>query len=59
MIFQKHKKKREKEYYKLLYANKFDNLQEIDNFLETKSQPNWVKNKQIISISMVQDQLAS
>ena len=41
MIFQKHKKKkREKEYYKLLYANKFDNLQEIDNFLETKSQPN-------------------
>ena len=26
-----------KEYYEQLYANKFDNLEEIDNFLETRS----------------------
>ena len=38
-IMQKYKKKkkreREREYYAKLYANKFDNLEEIDNFLET------------------------
>ena len=39
----KKKKKREKEqkreYYEQLYANKFDNLKEMDNFLETYSLP--------------------
>ena len=28
-----------REYYKQLYANKFDNLEEMDNFLETYSLP--------------------
>ena len=28
-----------REYYEKLYANKFDNLEEIDNFLETYSPP--------------------
>ena len=28
-----------KEYYERLYANKFDNLEETDNFLETYSLP--------------------
>ena len=28
-----------REYYELLYANKFDNLEEMDNFLETYSLP--------------------
>ena len=27
------------EYYQQLYANKFDNLEEMDNFLETYSLP--------------------
>ena len=28
-----------REYYQQLYANKFDNLEEMDNFLETYSLP--------------------
>ena len=28
-----------REYYKQLYTNKFDNLEEMDNFLETHSLP--------------------
>ena len=28
-----------REYYKQLYANKFDKLEEMDNFLETYSPP--------------------
>ena len=30
-----------REYYEQLYANKFDNLEELDNFLETYSPPKW------------------
>ena len=33
------KKKTIREYYEQLYANKFDNLKEMDNFLETYSPP--------------------
>jgi len=33
------KKKKVREYYEWLYTNKFDNLEEIDKFLETKSLP--------------------
>ena len=32
-------KKKEREYYEQLYANKFDNLEERDNFLEIYSLP--------------------
>ena len=28
-----------REYYEQLYANRFDNLEEMDNFLETYSLP--------------------
>ena len=28
-----------REFYKQLYANKFDNLEEMDNFLETQTLP--------------------
>ena len=39
-ILQKYKKKKNiREYYGQLYANKFDNLEEMDNFLETYSLP--------------------
>ena len=30
-------KKKKKECYEQLYANKFDNIEEMDNFLETYS----------------------
>ena len=33
------KKKTTREYYEQLYANKFDNLEEMDNFLGTYSPP--------------------
>ena len=32
-------KKPLREYYEQLYANKFENLEKMDNFLETHSQP--------------------
>ena len=32
-------RERGREYYEQLYANKFDNLEEMDNFLETYSPP--------------------
>ena len=35
----KKKKKRERKYHEQLYANKFHNLEEMDNFLETYSLP--------------------
>ena len=42
-ILQKYKKQKTKknmrEYYEQLYANNFDNLEEMDNFLETYSLP--------------------
>ena len=38
MILQKYKKTI-REYYEQIYANKFDKLEEIDNFLETYSPP--------------------
>ena len=39
-ILQKYKKKTwENEYCEQLYANKFDNLEEMDDFLETYSLP--------------------
>ena len=38
LILQRYKKKK-KEYYEQFYSNKFDNLEELDNFLETYSQP--------------------
>ena len=36
---QTNKQKTIREYYEQLYANKFDNLEEMDNFLETYSSP--------------------
>ena len=36
-ILQKYKKKKMREYYEQLYANKFDNLEEMDDLLETYS----------------------
>ena len=40
LILQKYKKKKNiKEYYEQLHANKLDNLDEMDNFLETYSTP--------------------
>ena len=36
---QKQKKKPTREYYEQLYGNKFDNLEETDNFLEIYSTP--------------------
>ena len=38
-ILQKYKKKKKREYNEQLHANKFDNLGEMDNFLETYSAP--------------------
>ena len=35
-----------REIYKQLYANKFDNLEETDNFLETYSPPKQTKKRQ-------------
>ena len=40
LILKKYKKNKTiQEYYKQLYANKFDNLEEMDNFPETHSPP--------------------
>ena len=36
---------KKREYYEQLYANKLDNLEEMDNFLETYRLPNWIKKK--------------
>ena len=36
-----------REYYEQLYANKFDNLEAMDNFLKTSACQNWIKKKQI------------
>ena len=45
-ILQKYKNTQHREYYEQLYANKFDNLEEMDNFLETFSPPK-VNQKEI------------
>ena len=37
-----------REYYEQLHVNKFGNLEEMDNFLETYSPPNLIKKKYII-----------
>ena len=37
-----------REYYEQLYANKFDNLEEVDNFLETYSPPKIESKRNII-----------
>ena len=34
-----------REYYKQLHANKFDNLEEMDNFLETYSLPKLIQEE--------------
>ena len=33
------------EYYEQLYANKFDNLEEMHNFLESTACQNWINKK--------------
>ena len=38
-ILQKYKKKKRREYYEQLHADKFYNLEEMDNFLETYNPP--------------------
>ena len=43
LILQKYKK-RERECYKQLYAKKFDNLEEMDNFIDTYS-PNKTESR--------------
>ena len=37
--YQKKKKENLREHYEQLYANKFDNLEEMDNFLKSYSLP--------------------
>ena len=36
-----------RKYYQQLYANKLDNLEEMDTFLETYNLPNWIKKKNL------------
>ena len=47
LILQKYKKPF-REYYEQLYANKFDNLEEMDNFLERYSPPKLNQGDKII-----------
>ena len=46
-ILQKYKKKKEaeREYYEQLYAKKFNNLEEIDNFLDTYRPPKLINEE--------------
>ena len=37
-----------RDYYKQLYANKMENLEEMDKFLERYNLPNWTRKKQKI-----------
>ena len=34
-----------RDYYKQIYANKMDNLEEMDKFLEKYNLPNWTRKK--------------
>ena len=37
-----------RDYYQQLYANKIDNLEQMDKFLEKYNFPNWTRKKQKI-----------
>ena len=48
-IMQKYKKIIREYYDLILCDNKFDNLEEMDNFLETYRRQNWIKKNRLIT----------